>query len=131
MATRIHLANVNLLPKTKELYLHKLVDHLFSNRKSPNFANTPRKKGRNYAKNASSNGGCNDRNADLRYSLCKSRQYISTSERSYQRRKLCGNAYPYHSANGITEAHNGSYGNAGTDSGADRNTDTCNHFRMG
>ena len=36
----IHIINVNLLSKTKELYLHKLVDHLFSNRKSPNFANT-------------------------------------------------------------------------------------------
>lgn len=34
------IINVNLLSKTKELYLHKLVDHLFSNRKSPNFANT-------------------------------------------------------------------------------------------
>lgn len=30
----------HLLKNGKELYLHKLVDHLFSNRKSPNFANT-------------------------------------------------------------------------------------------
>lgn len=29
-ATRIHLVNVSLLPKTKGLYLHKLVDHQFS-----------------------------------------------------------------------------------------------------
>lgn len=27
---RIHLVNVSLLPKTKGLYLHKLVDHQFS-----------------------------------------------------------------------------------------------------
>lgn len=40
MATCIHLVNVSLLLKTEGLFLHKLVDHLFSNRKSPNFANT-------------------------------------------------------------------------------------------
>ena len=28
-AARIHLVNVSLLPKTKGLYLHKLVDHQF------------------------------------------------------------------------------------------------------
>ena len=39
MATHIHIINVSLLLKAKELFLHKLVD-LFSNRKSPNFANT-------------------------------------------------------------------------------------------
>ena len=27
--TRIHLVNVSLLPKTKGLFLHKLVDQLF------------------------------------------------------------------------------------------------------